>query len=277
MPPPDAAARRQRSNEVTALAEQSRKKARGKPPIHRHPLFPAIVALWFGALFAVVGLLVAAPFGSAVRIGLLLAMTAIGGLLGTRVAHRLAGDGPANEPGPAAPDDAGESPLWSELKSRRRALAAEERPPEILDVAGVDGPSSDKPGERDAEPVPDEPGTDAPVAADSAADRIASADLDELSHVELLERLALSMQRRNHLIAAAMEARQLGAAAAADEAAPSAGSETAVVFPGEAERRVAIPAAPAKSAPAAPSQSAAETEQALRTALAALQKISGAA
>ena len=33
------------------MQDRDRKSAKGKAPISRHPLFPAVVALWFGALF----------------------------------------------------------------------------------------------------------------------------------------------------------------------------------------------------------------------------------
>src|SRR5690348_7996627 len=50
-PPPDQAAPSAAQQRGTTLAEHDRTKARGKLPISRHPLFPATVALWFGALF----------------------------------------------------------------------------------------------------------------------------------------------------------------------------------------------------------------------------------
>lgn len=98
-------------NGVQELSEHQRRKPAGKQPISRHPLFPAIVALWFGALFGLGSLLVhpeiieravvaahidsvipmaAPPLGTTTRILLALAMTGIGGLLGALLGRRLA-------------------------------------------------------------------------------------------------------------------------------------------------------------------------------------------
>lgn len=85
-------------------------------PISRHPLFPAIVALWCGALFGVAGILVSAglvesivtalgidrvipmaapPLGGTMRILLALALTGFGAGVGLLVARRLAAAAPA--------------------------------------------------------------------------------------------------------------------------------------------------------------------------------------
>jgi len=97
------------------LAQDDRKatggKARtgtGKQPISRHPLFPATVAIWFGALFGLGSLAIrpallesavlathvdalvpaaAPPLGITARILLALAMAGIGGLIGATVAR----------------------------------------------------------------------------------------------------------------------------------------------------------------------------------------------
>jgi hypothetical protein len=322
------------------LAEQIRKKARGKQPISRHPLFPAIVALWFAALFAVASLAFAPPLGTALRVALVLAAAAVGGLLGARIARRLSGPhAPAAiaGTGETAADGDGETPLWSELKTHRRALATggheaeadlpepapiTERPPEILHLANVDtagfetgAPAPAEPpqdGRTDdpappaetashaaaGEPAPHEEAAAVPAPAPTAAERIAAADLDALSHVELLERLALSMQRRNHRVTAAIEAMRAEASDAerglsgAQRPADGGAHAAEVVFPAQAARRSAqrAPASPAPAptqdpdlrpfdAPgaAAGPQSAEDTEKALRTALAALQRMSGTA
>jgi hypothetical protein len=102
------------------LAEQNRKSSRSKASLTRHPLFPAIVALWFGALFSLGGLAVristiesigrathldsvlsaaAPPLGLTARILLVLFMAAIGGVIGAIVARRIASAGrPAQQP-----------------------------------------------------------------------------------------------------------------------------------------------------------------------------------
>jgi len=99
------------------LAEQDRRKSSGKskPPITSHPLFPAIVALWFGALFGLGSLAIrpgllesmvlalhidtlvpaaAPPLGLTSRILLALVMSGIGGLIGATIAHRIAAPRP---------------------------------------------------------------------------------------------------------------------------------------------------------------------------------------
>ncbi len=88
----------------------------GKPPITRHPLFPATVALWFGALFgigslavgqsliesAIVALklnaVIAVPIGPTGRILIALALAGAGGLLGARLARRIGRPKPVARP-----------------------------------------------------------------------------------------------------------------------------------------------------------------------------------
>jgi len=93
------------------LSERNRRKPASQPPISRHPLFPAIVALWFGALFGVGSILInpqlieravvaahidsvipmaAPPLGTTTRILLALALTGFGGLIGALLARRIA-------------------------------------------------------------------------------------------------------------------------------------------------------------------------------------------
>ena len=93
------------------MAEKPLKKNSGKQPISRHPLFPAVVALWFGALFGLGSLVVrpaliesvvaamridavipsaGAPLGVTTRILLVLTMAGIGGLIGAFLARRIA-------------------------------------------------------------------------------------------------------------------------------------------------------------------------------------------
>ena len=94
------------------MAEQNRKSSRSKASLTRHPLFPAIVALWFGALFCLGSLAVRAssieslvlathldslvpaaapPLGLTARILLALVMAGIGGSIGALIARRIAG------------------------------------------------------------------------------------------------------------------------------------------------------------------------------------------
>lgn len=108
------------------MAEQERRKA-GAEPISRHPLFPAIVALWVGALFGLGSILVspmtverivtalgidrvvpmaAPPLGTTMRILLALAMTGLGAAIGALVARRLARPKPVAQADSLADDQA---------------------------------------------------------------------------------------------------------------------------------------------------------------------------
>lgn len=248
------------------MAQKTRAKAEGNQPISRHPLFPAIVALWFGALFGLVSLAIkpelieqiviasgidsvvpmaAPPLGTTTRILLALAMTGIGGITGALIAVRIARPEPtAQERGPRRAPRGGSNGLA--LTARR---AAAETQPDIatrkpfpeaailnvseFDLEGDDGavptftpvavardvepsvgghhlfetysreivahPAGDvETPEPDCEPLEREQQIAADIPAPPAtraAERIASAELDTLSQVELLERLALAMAR----------------------------------------------------------------------------------
>lgn len=97
------------------MAEQLRRNAGGSQPISQHPLFPAIVALWFGALFGLgsmvirpaviehavlaIGLdtivpMAAPPLGTTTRILIALVMTGLGGVIGALIARRVARPAP---------------------------------------------------------------------------------------------------------------------------------------------------------------------------------------
>jgi hypothetical protein len=99
----------------TLRADQARRKASNNPPISRHPLFPAIVALWFGALFGLASIAIrpafiegivmatgldsivpmaAPPLGTTARILVSLAMIGLGGVVGMAIARRIAGTEP---------------------------------------------------------------------------------------------------------------------------------------------------------------------------------------
>ena len=70
------------------MAELARKTSRKKRPISRHPLFPATVALWSGAIFALAGM--AVPFGANARIVVTIALACLGGWIGTILARGIA-------------------------------------------------------------------------------------------------------------------------------------------------------------------------------------------
>lgn len=140
------------------VSDHKRSSSGGNQPISRHPLFPAIVALWFGALFglasvalkpamiegAVVTLgidkvlpMAAPPLGSTARILVALAMTCLGALIGALLARRLARPAPASQHRRrnAAPTALAEAATLSEERpaGRRRTAAgtpvAESEPP----------------------------------------------------------------------------------------------------------------------------------------------------
>jgi hypothetical protein len=273
------------SNVVDQTGKPTRGKARSKRPIIRHPLFPAIVALWSAALFGIVAL--------AIKPALLPALiaAAIGGVFGLGIAKRFAPPKPAAPQAAPAMPAGDETPLWSDLKTARQALIDEaggrtqladdvpntDREPQTLDIAEVAmeplGPVIEPSPEHEAAPVapaaigapPAAIGAPPEPVLGTAAQRIAGADLADLSHVELLERLAISLQRRGH------QAAIPEAPAVAEPAEPT------IVFPARAERGGAIPAPqPALSLPADP-QNPQDTEKALRDALTALQRMSGTA
>ncbi|GGC29602.1 hypothetical protein GCM10011371_16400 [Novosphingobium marinum] len=145
------------------MAEKNRKTSGGKQPITRHPLFPATVALWFGALFGLGSLAIrtsllesvviatgidsifaaaAPPLGSTARILLALAATGLGGIIGASIARRLARPAPEkrerkrgavgkarfDDPSGEADDDEPDARVFAAKgqAARRRSLAMEE-------------------------------------------------------------------------------------------------------------------------------------------------------
>lgn len=101
------------------LWPRSARKIRRQAVDHRHPLFPATVALWFGTLFGIGSLAIrpslidglivsvgidaiipaaAPPMGVTTRILLALALAAIGGTLGAWLARRIAAPKAASAP-----------------------------------------------------------------------------------------------------------------------------------------------------------------------------------
>lgn len=115
-------------------------------------------------------------------------------------------------------------------------------------------PASETVAEPRAEVVPEEPAAFALPPLSTAAQRIAEADLEDLSNLELVERLAIAMQRR--------------------AAAEGLSDEPFIAFPAR-EDRVVAPLTPVLRTLA--EQRPGDTEKALRDALATLQRMSGAA
>jgi len=127
------------------VAEQKRRNA-GAEPISRHPLFPAIVALWCGALFGVASITIspsviehavsaagidrvipmaAPPLGTTTRILLALAMTGLGAVVGALVGRRLARPAAVHERSRQVAHVPGESPEAAEAEL---AESADEAP-----------------------------------------------------------------------------------------------------------------------------------------------------
>jgi hypothetical protein len=235
------------------VAEPDSKAAHRAQPISRHPLFPPIVGLWFAVLvglgsFAVhrsvleslvlaghVDILIPAatpPLGMTARLLLALVVGTLGGALGWAIAARMAA---------------------------REAAAA----PQVLNVAEFAGDEPlPWPGMAGAAPSGERPSV-APAPAEpapplTAAERIATAALGELSHVELVERLAIAIRRRHERIASGGDIAAAG---------------PVVRFPGLADRLGARHPLPEPAPAPAPH----ETEKALRGALATLQRMSGGA
>ncbi|GGB89462.1 hypothetical protein GCM10011494_04770 [Novosphingobium endophyticum] len=190
-----------REIEVMDMAEKTSRKSGGNPPISRHPLFPAIVALWFGALFGLASVAIspalieqavlatgidsllpmaAPPLGATARILIALVMTASGGVIGALVARRIArpetaarprrrGATAAAEtaaPAPPAANAAGEEapaqPLW-----KVRAMRESARETAILDIADFEIGSFDEADEESATaPLPTPP-ADEPARAEA--------------------------------------------------------------------------------------------------------------
>jgi hypothetical protein len=312
-----------------------------------HPLFPAVVAVWFGALFGLGALAVrvslieriavasgidrlipaaAPPLGVNARVLIALALAMLGGIIGAVIGRWMARSKPAARARRAAAAEAGaevaeaspfqaatfdETPSFIDIS--QLDLAHEHKiEPKIFDAEAAQvAPASASAREfrRPLDPVSFPLPASFPVPGGAAAQRLNEADLDSLSHLELIERLALSLQKRREELAAeaaddagwgdepmpvppALDmpsyyppapeplARRFSAipasahpASAPHEAtsAPCRESEEANTDP------VALfPRGDAASA-AAPRRDSAGTERALREALAALQRMSGAA
>jgi hypothetical protein len=265
------------------LASGTVRKASPGKPLSAYPLFPAFVALWFAALFGLSSLAVgvanlerfvvdaqlnlviaaaAPPLGTTARILIAVAMTGIGGILGLAIGLLVAR---ANRPKAAAPvtvrarDVHPDAPIRRPISAHEEFGEAEEPDAEaVLDMkalrassAGVDEVEDLELSAEDSLPA----AFGLPIG--EAAERIASADLTDLSPVELLERMAIAMQQRLD--------RRSQAADGEDASDASAVFGDVTVFP----------ALPERKALRASQRSPEETEKALRDALAALQRMTG--
>lgn len=270
------------------MAEPNRKpaskQARRSQPISRHPLFPAIVALWCAALFGLASFAIRAslleslvvaghvdnlipaaapPLGTTARLLMALVLGGFGAAAGWLLAWRMGGR--RAKPAPSvlkmSEVDLGEPMPWPSAPDDPVAEAADEPTP-------TPGSVSPAAAAEDLEPEPAAPGFLEPDATvidhadippprrpSAAADRLLAADLDTLSHVQLVERLAIAIQRRQQ--------QREEAAARGETAEPSS---PVVQFPGHADRQNTRTGS-SRLAPI-------ETEKALREALATLQRMS---
>lgn len=328
-----------------------------------HPLFPAMLAVWFGALFGLgilavrTGLLeavvasldldaaipaAAPPLGATARILLAFGFALVGAAIGAAIGLLMARSRPDNvarrteaaaakeaareavreakafeAEAAAAPltAETGEAPGFIDISRLDLGEALRIEPevdgepafapePEIhhepeIEVIAADAPAPEtelKPArafERPLDPVSFPLPESFPVPGGAAAARLNSASLDSLSHLELIERLALSLQKRREEAAAAAE--QAAEPIAAEAIAPS--RTTPSYYPpvsaDAAERGYAsllgLSRPPvqdqgeddstsiARFPEPGPRASTEATERALRDALATLQRMSGAA
>lgn len=286
------------------------KAGKTQPPITRHRLFPAVAALWGAALPFAAGLVFSAVFLRRIlpmtgHLGLALLLALAGGWLAFRAAGKAGQRGPVSAPrtDSAAPVVATPAPAPIELPPEAEpedislAYVPVTAPPPVarpvFDVADFTAawPSSPEPErqpeaaeivepELAAEPAP---GAPAPAGEPigKAARRLVSADLGALSDLELIERLALALQRWRTAGGDVPIAPPAGLFEAADPA-PGAAAVLAALAPA----RTAPAAAPAispvaasfvRSLPGGAGADPQDTEAALRNALASLRQMSGAA
>lgn len=315
-----------------------------------HPLFPAIVAVWFGALFGLGVLAVrtalleaavlslgidslipaaAPPLGATARtllaFGFALAGAAIGGTIGLSMARSrpdavarrteaAAAKAAAKAEAEAARIEAAEAPALAEPETEAAEARAyfdisqldldedlriEPQPEPEIEILAGDAPlaepelKSARAFERPLDPVSFPLPESFPVPGGAAAARLTAASLDSLSHLELIERLALSLQKRREEAGAEQKeaAPQTIDVAATIFPAPSVPSYYPPVSDAAAERGYASllglsrpPIAEEEGTsiarfpePGGHRPNSAATERALRDALATLQRMSGAA
>jgi hypothetical protein len=310
---------------------------RGPRPIAWHPLFPAIVATWCAALFGLGALAVrtalleaaavasgidklvpaaAPPLGTNARILIALALALLGAAVGAIIGHLLA------RSKPSARARRAEAAAAKAARSKAREAAAAvtvsaktaDEAPNFIDISllNLDDTLRIEPGPApEAEFIAPEPEADPAVEASepksppapgtAAAAQLTGAALDSLSHVELIERLAVSLHKRREDAEEASEDGELPPRSAADTRLaaelravlspvpsyyppapePATPRFAQAQFDAEGEDSSSDPVAlfPNHDATpyAAPRQDGDDTERALRDALAALQRMSGAA
>ena len=255
-----------------------------------------MVALWFAALMGTGSLVLrpeliegliqalridtiipaaAPPLGMTFRLLLALMLGLVGGAIGWAVARRIAGPAPQpkhpvinvaedfdaetfdslpwpdERPAEIVPDQP-EPAAQSETEQPEASQSEANEVHEFI--------ASDAAAEPVAAPAPDPEQANeasslrAAPASPTAAERIAGAELATLSHVELIERLAIAIRHRQQHRDGESDAATL--------------PDPVIRFPGQQDRQSARRPTPAVRSPA-------ETERALRQALAQLQHMSG--
>jgi hypothetical protein len=164
-----------RTGLMNVAKPESRQEGKKAQPISRHPLFPAIVALWFAALFGLGSLMVspalierivsatglakvlpmaAPPLGATARILFALALTGLGGLVGLVAGRRVAQtaeEAPARMPfaGLEADGEPEVVPVEERASSgsprRRRALALPVEDAVPLEEPEIVAPEAEQP------------------------------------------------------------------------------------------------------------------------------------
>lgn len=263
-----------------------------------HPLFPAFAALWFAALFGLGSLairpavleaaLLAAradlvlpaatpPLGNTGRLSIALAMALCGGMAGLLLARSLTHARPAARARDSHPDAPARRPISAHEEFGEAPLDATASALPYLSrhasPVASEHPTASRGAEAQAAPIAASPLTPPPG---EAVRRILSAELDTLSHLELVERLAISMQRRRDREAEPAPANAGGHPTLHREIAQG---EPVLTFPDQSMRSTArhTPAGWCESPSADLRRNALETEKALRSALATLQRSAGAA
>jgi hypothetical protein len=266
-----------------------------KLPITCHPLFPAIVALWFCALLGAGSFVVSIsalehfvlalhidsivpaavpPLGATARLAAALLLGTLGGTIGWVFARRLGAPDATPPPAVFKVADLDVTLTWpGSATAEPEGFAALEIEPAglpVIEVAPLPGvpAAAAEPARFTSLAVDPEPpvvigAASLPIArraaaAPSATQRLLATDLQAMSHVELAERLAIALQRRERL-----------AQTAPSQVLPG---DAVILFPGLSDRQGGRPIPPPTSEPAPT-----ETEKALRDALIRLERIGGGA
>lgn len=271
-------------------------RAVAKAPISRHPVFPAIVALWFAALLGLgclvlpvvllerlvettglASILPAAtpPLGSTARLLIALAAAVLGAGLGLLIARQVARAHAADFENNPAPGSVNRRPISAHEELGDEGLGAQPRRGLLADFVAEThamAPPVEEPFDLVEEYLEPDVEAVAPMLTEVAQPlgqpdipEWATAPLESLGTVQLVQRLGASLDKRRAWLAAAQIAPAGFEAAPAEEAAQA----RAAYF----GRPSAVGPAPIPI-PAYPSP--ADTDAALRRALATLQRMSAA-